>query len=214
MTTAPSDTRPRLRPCGGIGWLIDLDDNATVHRWAAAVRNAALSGVVEVVPGLTTLLVTLDPDLTTAAQLGAALSELSPGTGDTISGTEHVIEVRYDGEDLAAVSELTGLTIGEVVRAHTDTPWRVAFCGFAPGFSYLVGGDPRLRVPRRHEARVRVPAGAVAIAGEFSSIYPRASPGGWQLLGHTDAPLWDAESDPPAVLLPGDTVVFRDASLP
>jgi KipI family sensor histidine kinase inhibitor len=98
------------------------------------------------------------------------------------------------------------------VAAHTGTPWRVAFCGFAPGFSYLVGGDPRLRVPRRNEARVRVPAGAVAIAGEFSSVYPRVSPGGWQLLGHTDATLWDVDAEPPAVLLPGAVVEFRDVT--
>ena len=97
-----------------------------------------------------------------------------------------------------------------MVAAHTGTPWRVAFCGFAPGFSYLVGGDPRLRVPRRDESRVRAPAGAVAIAGEFSSIYPRVSPGGWQLLGHTDATLWDPAADPPAVLRPGAVVTFRD----
>ena len=214
MTLAPPGARPRLRPCGGTGWLIDLDDNTTVHRWARAVRAAALPGVIEVVPGLRTLLVTLDPDLTTPAHLGAALSDLKPDAGDAVGGTRHVIDVQYDGADLAAVAEITGLSTTDVVRAHTDTAWQVAFCGFAPGFSYLVGGDPRLRVPRRQEARVRVPAGAVAIAGEFSSIYPRVSPGGWQLIGHTDAPLWDAESDPPAVLLPGDTVVFRDASLP
>jgi KipI family sensor histidine kinase inhibitor len=88
----------------------------------------------------------------------------------------------------------------------------VAFCGFAPGYSYLVGGDDRLRVPRRNESRVRVPAGAVAIAGEFSAIYPRPSPGGWQLLGHTDAVLWDVDAEPPAVLRPGDTVEFRDVT--
>ena len=124
-----------------------------------------------------------------------------------------MIEVRYDGEDLARGRPTSpGSPSAEVVAAHTGTPWRVAFCGFAPGFSYLVGGDPRLRVPRRDEARVRVPAGAVAIAGEFSSIYPRVSPGGWQLLGHTDAVLWDAAADPPAVLRPGAVVEFRDVT--
>ena len=209
---SPDDTAPGLRRCGDTGWLLDLDDNQAVHRWAAAVRDAGLTGVVEVVPGLTTLLVTLDPDLTSPGALAAALAELRPGSGPAPEGERHVLDVRYDGEDLDEVARLTGLTRGEVVTAHTGTPWRVAFCGFVPGFSYLVGGDPRLQVPRRDESRVRVPAGAVAIAGEFSSVYPRPSPGGWQLLGHTDAVLWDAQADPPAVLRPGAVVEFRDVT--
>lgn len=199
-----------MRACGENAWLLDLDDNRSVHRWAAAVRQAKLPGVREVVPGLTTLLVTVDPETTSAAALRGALEILTPGSDRTSDRERHIIDVRYDGEDLAAVSRLTDLTIAEVVAAHTATPWRVAFCGFAPGFSYLVGGDPRLRVPRRDEARIRVPAGAVAIAGQFASVYPRASPGGWQLLGHTDAVLWNSSADPPAVLRPGAVVQFRD----
>jgi KipI family sensor histidine kinase inhibitor len=201
---------PELRPCGEAAWLVDLGDNGLVHRWAHAVRGAALPGVVEVVPGLTTLLLALDPDVTSAGALRAALREIEPRQETAADDRHHVIEVRYDGEDLDDVARITGLTAAQVVTAHTGTPWRVAFCGFAPGFSYLVGGDPRLRVPRRDEARVRVPAGSVAVAGEFSSVYPRASPGGWQLLGHTDAVLWDADADPPAMLPPGAVVEFRD----
>ncbi len=207
-----SGSTPVARRCGDTGWLLDLDDNEVVHHWAAAVRAAGLAGVVEVVPGLTTLLVTLDPDLTTPAEVRAALADLQPPEQTASGGERHRIDVRYDGEDLDEVARLTGLVPAEVVAAHTGTPWRVAFCGFAPGFSYLVGGDPRLEVPRRDEPRVRVPAGAVAIAGEFSSVYPRPSPGGWQLLGHTDAVLWDTDHDPPAVLRPGDVVEFRDVT--
>jgi KipI family sensor histidine kinase inhibitor len=201
-----------LHPCGEAAWLLELDDNRLVHRWADAVRGAHLPGVQEVVPGLTTLLVTVDPSITSAGALRAALRQLQPSPETESHDLHHVIDVRYDGEDLAAVADLTGLTAAEVVAAHTGTPWRVAFCGFAPGFSYLVGGDPRLRVPRRDEARVRVPAGSVAIAGEFSSIYPRVSPGGWQLIGHTDVVLWDAAADPPAVLSPGAMVEFRNVT--
>ena len=204
--------RPGLRRCGDTGWLLDLDGNAAVHRWAATVRDADLDGVVEIVPGLTTLLVTLDPDRTTPAALAAALSDLGPRPAPTHGDERHVIDVRYDGADLDRVGELTGLGRAEVVAAHTGRPWRVAFCGFAPGFSYLVGGDPRLQVPRRGESRVRVPAGAVAVAGAFSAVYPRPSPGGWRLLGHTDAVLWDPDADPPAVLLPGSVVEFRDVT--
>jgi KipI family sensor histidine kinase inhibitor len=212
VTGSPPASRPHLRRCGESGWLLDLADNQSVHRWAAAVRGARLAGVTEVVPGLNTLLVTIDPSLTTQNALRSALANLDPGEHDSTTGEHHVIDVRYDGEDIDEVARLTGLTPAEVVAAHTGTPWRVAFCGFAPGFSYLIGGDPRLRVPRRNEARVRVPAGAVAIAGEFSSIYPRVSPGGWQLLGHTDATLWDVAAEPPAVLLPGAVVEFRDVT--
>ena len=119
------------------------------------------------------------------------------------------IDVVYDGADLAEVGRATGLGRVGVMAAHTGTPWRVAFTGFAPGFGYLTGGDPRLAVPRRATPRAEVPAGAVGLAGEFSGVYPRASPGGWQLIGSTDAVLWDAERDPPALLRPGTVVHFR-----
>lgn len=208
----PLRERPQFRRCGDTGWLLDLEDNQTVHRWAATIRAAQLAGVTEIVPGLTTLLVTIDPSLTSQATLRGLLDNLDPGAHESDNGGRHVIDVRYDGEDIDEVARLTGLTPQQVVEAHAGMPWRVAFCGFAPGFSYLVGGDSRLQVPRRNEARVRVPAGAVAIAGEFSSVYPRASPGGWQLLGHTDAILWNTHAEPPAVLLPGDVVEFRDVT--
>lgn len=214
MTGSPPEAQPVLRPCGDTGWLLDLPGDAEVPRWAAAVRDAELAGVVEVVPGFSTLLVEFEPARTTGAAVREALRKLELGDGKKSDDVRHVIDVRYDGADLDEVARLTGLTAAEVVEAHTGTPWRVSFCGFAPGFSYLVGGDPRLQVPRRNEARVRVPAGAVAIAGQFSSIYPRASPGGWQLLGHTDVTLWDEKADPPALLLPGAVVEFRDVRSP
>jgi biotin-dependent carboxylase-like uncharacterized protein len=119
------------------------------------------------------------------------------------------IPVSYDGPDLALVADLTGLSPADVVAAHTGTPWTVAFGGFAPGFAYLVGGDPRLTVPRKTTPRTRVPAGAVGLAGEFSGIYPTSSPGGWQLLGRTDVVLFDPDADPPALLTPGTRVRFR-----
>jgi biotin-dependent carboxylase-like uncharacterized protein len=119
-----------------------------------------------------------------------------------------VVEVDYRGPDLQSVADLTGLTAAEVVAAHTGTPWRVAFAGFTPGFAYLVGGDPRLRVPRRDSPRVTVPAGSVALAHEFSGIYPRQSPGGWQILGRTGLTLWDLDREPPALLTPGREVRF------
>ncbi len=137
--------------------------------------------------------------------------------GDPVPGTaprSHEVEivVRYDGPDLDDVAAHTGLTPTEVIEAHTGTPWRVAFGGFAPGFAYLVGGDPRLHVPRRERPRPSVAAGSVGLAGEFSGVYPRSSPGGWQLLGTTDAVLWDIDREPPALLRPGTTVRFVDTA--
>uniref|UniRef100_UPI00293EDCBB 5-oxoprolinase subunit B family protein n=1 Tax=Clavibacter sp. MX14-G9D TaxID=3064656 RepID=UPI00293EDCBB len=121
------------------------------------------------------------------------------------------IDVVYDGEDLADVAALLGVDAREVVARHTSGIWTVAFGGFAPGFGYLAG-VPGLEVPRRSSPRPRVPAGAVALAGEFSGIYPRVSPGGWQLIGTTRAVLWDPEREPAALLVPGSAVRFREVA--
>ena len=109
------------------------------------------------------------------------------------------------------MAALTGLTGAEVVRRHAGREWTVAFCGFAPGFAYLTGGDPALRVPRRDTPRTAVPAGSVGLADGFSGAYPRRMPGGWQLIGRTDAVLWDLDRQPPALLPPGTRVRFVPA---
>lgn len=178
--------------------------------------------VVDVVPGARTLLVTVGPpdgapppDALAgirSALLGLATGVTGASPGEpVVTRQDHAaveIEVVYDGPDLQDVAAATGLDVDELVAAHQATPWRVAFGGFAPGFAYLVGGDPRLRVPRRARPRPTVPAGSVGLAGEFSGVYPRSSPGGWQLVGRTDAVLWDLERDPPALLAPGTVVRF------
>ena len=126
--------------------------------------------------------------------------------------SDHVVEipVRYDGEDLAEVAEMLGITTEEVVRRHTEAEYMVAFTGFAPGFGYLTGGDTGLEVPRRKTPRTRIPAGAVGLAGAFSGIYPQASPGGWQIIGTTPLTMFDLARDPPALLQPGFRVRFYD----
>ncbi|HET6560861.1 MAG TPA: allophanate hydrolase subunit 1 [Marmoricola sp.] len=205
-------SRLTTRRCGDTGLLVELGDNSRVHALAAALRAARLEGVTDLVPALDTLLIVLDPEQARPAEVEQRLEGLPVGAfaaGDTRTVE---IPVRYDGEDLAWVAEHCGLTRREVVEAHTGRPWRVAFCGFAPGFSYLVDGDPRLNVPRRGESRVAVPPGSVAVAGEFSAVYPRRSPGGWQLLGNTDVPMWDTHADPPALLVPGYQVQFREST--
>jgi KipI family sensor histidine kinase inhibitor len=150
----------------------------------------------------------------TAGSSTAGSSTAGSTTKTLGGGDSRVVEivVHYDGPDLQEVAELTGMSADEVVSAHCGAAWRVAFAGFAPGFAYLTGGDTRLQVPRRREPRTAVPAGSVAIAGEFSAVYPRSSPGGWQLLGHTDAVMWDVDRQPPALLQPGAVVRFVDAA--
>jgi KipI family sensor histidine kinase inhibitor len=207
----------RLLTCGEQAVLIEVNGQAEVLALTEAVRAAVaagrggFAGVVDVVPAATTVLVTVDDGLSTAG-LRTGLATLSsdvavpadqPPTSEVID-----IEVDYDGPDLDEVAELTGLSRDEVVAAHTGQTWQAGFIGFAPGFAYLSGGDPRLAVARRTEPRTSVPAGSVALAGEFSAIYPRSSPGGWQLIGRTDAVLFDVDRDPPALLPPGAVVRF------
>jgi KipI family sensor histidine kinase inhibitor len=141
------------------------------------------------------------------------LAHVVPEDDDAV-GDEVVIPVRYDGADLAAVAAATGLTVGEVVAAHCGATYRVAFCGFAPGFGYLTGLPERLHVPRRSTPRTRVPAGAVAIAAGYAAVYPRPSPGGWHLLGSTDLVLFDPDRQPPALLAPGNVVRFESTGPP
>ncbi|MDO4718993.1 MAG: allophanate hydrolase subunit 1, partial [Propionibacteriaceae bacterium] len=202
----------RLLPSGERATLVELGDLAEVLAAEARLRELVAAGegpwdqVVDVIAAQRTVLLTHGPaDLRPA--IAHALAELSPELPR--ADREVVIDVHYDGEDLAEVSELTGLSPAEVIAAHTGTCWRVAFGGFAPGFAYLVGGDPGLRVPRRSSPRPRVPAGSVGLADQFSGIYPTASPGGWQLIGRTDAPLFTPDASPPALLSPGTTVRFR-----
>lgn len=204
----------RLLPCGTDALLVEITDAdpdralAGVLALEAALR--AADPALEIVPAARTVLVRwpagTDPE--GVRRLAARLADAAdPGALPEPKRTV-TIPVGYAGPDLAVVSRLTGLSESEVIAAHTGTPWRVAFGGFAPGFAYLVGGDPRLEVRRRAEPRTRVPVGAVGLAGRFSGIYPRESPGGWQLLGTTEALLWDPDRTPPALLYPGTAVRF------
>ncbi len=193
--------------------LLQCDNSADVLAWTDTLRAAALPGVVDIVPASRTVLVKLsEPRFQGVSR--QRLRKLEVTSEDVPAdhlGDAVVIDVVYDGPDLAEVASHTGLTTAQVINAHTATPWLVGFSGFAPGFAYLIDGDPRLRVPRRSEPRTSVPAGSVALAGEFSAIYPRRAPGGWQIIGHTDAVLWDIDRPNPALLTQGMWVRFRAA---
>jgi len=130
--------------------------------------------------------------------------------GGTAGGTSRTVDlpVVYDGPDLDAVATAWGVTREEVVQRHTSLRFTSAFCGFAPGFAYLTGLPPEWWLPRLPDPRGRVPVGSVAIAGEWCGVYPTASPGGWLLLGRTDATLWDPAAAEPALLAPGTRVRF------
>jgi KipI family sensor histidine kinase inhibitor len=214
----------RLLTCGEHALLVELEDLDAVLALTASVRaaveaeEAGFADVIDVVPAARTALLAVR-DGADLGPLRTALPRLlmaGPATAPTPSSNNQPepevidIAVQYDGPDLEDVASITGLAPHEVVAAHTGTPWRVAFGGFAPGFFYLVGGDPRLNVPRRSEPRTSVPAGSVGLAGEFSAVYPRSSPGGWQLLGHTDVVLFDVDRQPPALLQPGWVIRFVD----
>jgi KipI family sensor histidine kinase inhibitor len=200
---------PRVLPYGDRALLVEVADLAAVAAVRRILERTPLAGQRDLVPAARTVLVVLDrapSDLDIAA-----LRRLSPVPAADFDAPAAVeLPVVFDGADLADVAELTGRTADDVVRVLTTVELTVAFCGFAPGFGYLTGLPADLHVPRRATPRTRVPAGSVALAGPYAGVYPQASPGGWQLIGRTDAVLFDVDRNPPALLSPGTVVRFRD----
>ena len=203
------DDAPTVLPCGDRALLVEVPDGADVGALAAVLEQFPLPGQEELVPGARTVLVRLDRAPTDRDV--AALQRLRPGSStQRPAGREVVLDVVFDGPDLEEVTRLTGRDVGALVDVLTATELTVAFGGFAPGFAYLTGLPPDLHLPRRATPRTRVPAGAVGLAGPYAGVYPRASPGGWQLVGRTHAVLFDVDRDPPALLVPGVRVRFRE----
>ncbi|WP_405523761.1 5-oxoprolinase subunit PxpB [Streptomyces canus] len=201
----------RALPVGDAALLVEVssgDEAQALHAELVRRRAEGSLSVREIVPAARTLL--LD-GLTDPARLAAELtaSEIPPAP----PRAREVIElpVHYDGPDLADVAAYWGVAPEEVASIHAGTEFTVAFCGFAPGFGYLTGLPARYDVPRRATPRTAVPAGSVALAGPYTGVYPRSSPGGWQLIGTTDAVLWDHARVPAALLSPGTRVRFVGA---
>ena len=194
------------RPAGDRAVLIELKDNDAVQRLAAGLEAQRGEELEEIVPGHETLLLVWRRG---APPLGA-IEQLISGAELTAEASaqpaEIELRVRYDGPDLAAVAESCGFSLEELVARHLACRYRVGFIGFSPGFAYLLGGDPALQPPRLAEPRTRVPAGALAIAGPYSAVYPRSSPGGWNLIGSCDEPIFDPAQNPPALLTAGMAV--------
>lgn len=193
---------PAVRPFGLDAALVEVDGPEQALSLAMWLRERVQA--VDVVPAARTVLVDGAPVL----QVQSAVRGWAPGPVPETGGLVEV-PVRYDGPDLAAVAEAVGLSTDEVVRRHTEVEHVVAFCGFAPGFSYLTGSP--WDVPRRATPRSRVDPGSVGLAGPYTGVYPTASPGGWQLVGTTDVVLWDPARDQPALMPPGTRVTFVQA---
>jgi KipI family sensor histidine kinase inhibitor len=198
-------------PCGDRALLVEVADGAAVAAVRTALERDPLPGQRELVPAARTLLVRLDrPPADTDRALLHRL-RANPADGAVRGGPAVVLDVVFDGPDLAEVAERAGRSAAAVVEELTGIELEVAFGGFAPGFGYLSGLPAHLHLPRRATPRTRVPAGSVALAGPYAGVYPQASPGGWQLVGRTDAVLFDPDRDPPALLRPGARVRFRRA---
>jgi len=205
-------TTVQIRPVGASALLVDLADEGTpetVESWRAEIWRRRADGefdAVDIVPGARTVLV---DGVTDPTELTDRLALWAPPIGATFApGTLVDIPIRYDGPDLPMVAKLWGVSEESVIARHRATEFRVAFCGFAPGFAYMTGLPTGFAVPRLDTPRTRVPAGSVALADTYCGIYPRPSPGGWLLIGRTDAVLFDPDREPPALLTPGTRVRF------
>jgi KipI family sensor histidine kinase inhibitor len=198
----------RLLSSGSTALLVELDDLDDVLALYAALSDDVPTGVVDVVPAARTVLLMTDPARTTLAAVADAVRRTEPKAGARATSDTLELPVHYDGEDLDELAGLLELTPDELVARHTGAQWTVAFCGFSPGFGYLTQPGAAWDVPRRATPRTKVPPGAVALAGEFSGVYPRESPGGWQLIGRTDVAVFDLGRDPAALLRPGTSVRF------
>ena len=200
----------RVLPYGEQAALVEVDTPGEVLGLAETLRADPPAGTTEVVPAARTLLVRFDPALTNLSRLSDELVTRDRRPARRAGHSTVTVPVRYDGADLAEVAALSGLPPKEVAAYHRAGEYVVAFSGFAPGFAYISGLDPALHVPRRDTPRTTVPAGAVAVADEYTAVYPRQSPGGWRIIGHTDHPVWSIDQDPPMLLAPGTRVRFAE----
>ena len=208
----------RIAPLGDsavlvtLGTSIDREVSRRVHALTRELRSAGLPGVLDVVPAYASLAVHYDPSAADGTELTASIQDLAASPAAVDASREQrlvIIPVTYDGADLDAVADACGMSTTDVVAKHSAVEYFVYMLGFAPGFAYLGDLDPTLHLPRRASPRTRVPAGAVAIAGAQTAVYPHESPGGWHLIGTTAHVMFDHAREKPALLRAGDRVKFE-----
>ena len=202
----------------------------TTLRAFEQLQSAAIPGVIELAPAYTSVSVFFDP-------IAIAKAFETPGDPSdrfveriraaVVAGVgrgkrrrpvrPHArlfeIPVCYDPEfalDINDVARHANIPPSEVIRLHSATEYRVACIGFVPGFPFLAGLPKKLSTPRRAVPRKEIPPGSVGIGGAQTGIYPRRSPGGWNLIGRTPLRLFDSEKNPPALLRAGERVRFRE----
>lgn len=192
-------------------FLIELSSLQETLALYNCLRQCEISPIRDLIPAARTILVFFDEYHSNYAHMRAWIAGLQVDSHHMHQQQVVDIPVIYDGEDLSQVAELQGCSVAEVIRRHQQSLWQVAFIGFAPGFAYLNSPDqpfsdiPRLAVPRK-----KIPAGSLGLAGQYAGIYPKDSPGGWQLIGRTPEKMWDLQRTSPALLLPGMQVDFKD----
>ena len=198
-----------VRHMGDAGLLVETEHSDAAQNLRRVLMTQSIQGVRQLVPGYQSLLVVVDPLVTDLDTLAQRLPALLRTSAPAPSIRYHEVPVQYGGDHLVDAARQLGMSMEEVVRRHSDATYRVAFLGFTPGFPYLTGLDPKLQLPRLTTPRLRTPQGGVAMAGEFTGIYPSATPGGWHVLGITALKIFDATRVQPALFSPGDQVRFR-----
>ena len=198
-----------LRYMGDAALLVETRDALEAQQLRRALTAENIRGLRQLVPGYSSLLIAVDPLIIDLDTLAERLPELVRTPEPAPVPRMHEIALRYAGNDLETVASLLSMSVEEVARRHSAPNYSVSFLGFAPGFAYLTGLDPKLRLPRLDTPRTYTPQGAVAMADEFTGIYPQATPGGWRVLGFATAKLFDPEASSPALFAPGDQVRFK-----
>lgn len=199
-------------PAGDRALLVEPSTPQLLANLIDSLAVRAPAGVGDSIAGARTVLLLLDPDVNpeaVARDVEHRLQHPAPARAQTAASAV-TIRVRYDGPDLHAVAGELGCSVQDVIVQHTGAAWHCDFIGFAPGFGYLRSADGRLAVPRLTRSRTAVPAGSVALADGYTAVYPRASPGGWRIIGTTDAVLWDLATTPPNFIAPGTIVRFEE----
>lgn len=213
---AMSFPEPRLLPVGDAALTVEFGPSFSPE---AAARARSLDrqlegtdGILERVATLRSLTIHYDPDRLSLRRLTALLRELPPVASAEAEGANWVLPICYEGDyapDLTDLAARLGLAPGEIIAIHAAGRYDAVMVGGYPGYPYLAGLDPRLAVPRRTTPRVAVPAGSLAVANEFTAIYPQTVPGGWNLIGRTPVPLFDSTRERPSLIATGDEVRFR-----